>query len=145
MCCTNAFLHVLYLRYVWNRNQFQTMHRYFAHWINRVLFHKLILKTIIRNNCVHHYLTGWYEFTVHWNMMPRHVVCGNQPWHETAYPPNRLSPFIKLHGVRSQKTVIVILTTVIVSSLMQGNKLGRDSSVGIATQYGLDGPGIKSR
>ena len=25
------------------------------------------------------------------------------------------------------------------------NNVGRDSSVGIATRYGLDGPGIKSR
>ena len=88
---------------------------------------------------------GWYEITVHWDMMPRHVVCGNQTWHETAYPPNRLSPFIKLHGVRSQKAVIVMLTTVIISCLMQGNKAIQDSSVGIVTRYGLDGPGIESR
>jgi hypothetical protein len=86
-------------------------------------FHKTILKTIIRNSCVHQYLTGLYEITVHWDTMPCHVVCGNQPWHETAYSPNRLFPFIKLHGFRSQKAVIVMLTTVIISNLMLGNKI----------------------
>jgi len=40
---------------------------------------KLILKTIIRNNYLHQYLTGRYEITVRWVMMPCHVVYGNQP------------------------------------------------------------------
>ena len=88
----------------------------FAHFY----FHKPILKTIIRNNCVYQYLTGRCEITVHCDMMPCHVVYGSQPWHETPYPPNRLSPFIKLHGVRSPKAVIVLLTTVII---IQGDKI----------------------
>jgi hypothetical protein len=29
--------------------------------------------------------------------------------------------------------------------IIQDNLVGQDSSVGIATRYGLDGPGIKSR
>ena len=86
-------------------------------------FHKPILKTIIRNSCVQQYLTGLYEIAVHWDTMPCHVVCGNQPWHETAYSPNRLFPFTKLHGFRSWKAVIVMLTTVIISNLMLGNKI----------------------
>jgi hypothetical protein len=31
------------------------------------------------------------------------------------------------------------------SSVHQGTALGRDSSVGIATRYGLDGPGVEPR
>jgi hypothetical protein len=30
---------------------------------------------------------------------------------KAAYPPKRLSPFIELHGIRSQETVIFMLTT----------------------------------
>ena len=37
-------------------------------------------------------------------------------------------------------TIIIIVIVVVV-----GNNMGRYSIVGIATHYGLDGPGIKSR
>ena len=40
-----------------------------------------------------------------------------------------------LHGIKEER--IACIRTV--------KKVGRDSSVGIATRYGLDGPGIESR
>ena len=38
--------------------------------------------------------------------------------------------------------IIIIIIIIIIKHLLIG---GRDSSVGIATRYGLDGPGVKSR
>jgi len=124
MCYTNAFLRVLYLRCVWSSESvWNNTQIFLSTELTEFYFHKLILKTIIRNNCIHQYLTGRYEITVHWDMMPCHVVYGSQTWHETAYPPNRLSPFIKLHGVRSQNAVIVLLTTVITANPIQNDKI----------------------
>ena len=40
---------------------------------------------------------------------------------------------------------LFIMTTIKICNLYKTRYVGRDSSVGIATRYGLDGPGIESR
>ena len=56
-----------------------------------------------------------------------------------------IDKFLSLHVITSQRTWN--LTPVDTMFLITGTLLsrGRDSSVGIATHYGLDGPGIESR
>ena len=51
--------------------------------------------------------------------------------------------FVTGCGVRSRKCVAVLLLLYILTSHIAS--MGRVSSVGIATAYGLDGPGIQSR
>ena len=41
--------------------------------------------------------------------------------------------------------IIIIITITVVVVVVVVVVVGRDSSVGIATHFGLDGPGIKSR
>ena len=41
--------------------------------------------------------------------------------------------------------IIIIIITITVVVVVVVVVVGRDSSVGIATHFGLDGPGIKSR
>jgi hypothetical protein len=49
----------------------------------------------------------------------------------------------KTAGITRRPTLIIII--VHINTNTASNKYGRDSSVGIATRYGLDGPGIESR
>jgi hypothetical protein len=41
--------------------------------------------------------------------------------------------------------IIIIIITIIIIKDIATTIVGRDSAVGIATRYGLDGPGIESR
>ena len=57
-----------------------------------------------------------------------------------------LSLYSSTHGVTFDKTVFVVVYEFRKNEVATGNaRRGRDSSVGIATRYGLDGPGIESR
>jgi hypothetical protein len=57
-----------------------------------------------------------------------------------------LSLYSSTHGVTFDKTVFVVVYEFRKNEVATGNaRRGRESSVGIATRYGLDGPGIESR
>ena len=48
--------------------------------------------------------------------------------------------WISFNGLHVTSKYIIVAYSLLCTSVM-----GRDSSVGIATRYGLDGPGIESR
>ena len=65
--------------------------------------------------------------------------------HQTHVPqPTIPASYHKVCATKENNTVCH-LTTVLLLRFVLCTVVGRDSSVGIATRYGLDGPGIESR
>jgi len=58
---------------------------------------------------------------------------------EPAFP-NIQNDFRTPHPLGDLMIIIIIIIVIIITIIV-----GRDSSVGIATRYGLEGPGIESR